>query len=116
MIFRSLDGEGDWNFGKGKESYLTDNNAIAMNIQTRLLSFFRDCWFDPDAGIDWLRLLGSKSTEQEIILNIRGTILQSYGVNRVNSIALQHSGRSVIISYDIDTLFTQNSSQIVEVL
>ena len=116
MIIRALDGSGDWQFGKGGESLLKDNNAIALNIQTKLLCFFRDCWFDPNFGIDWLRLLGSKSTKEEILLNVRGIILQAYGVVRVNSIDVVLNGRSATLSYSIDTIFTQKVSQIVEVL
>lgn len=116
MIFRALDGDGDWSFGKGIESYATDDNAIALNIQTNILSFFKDCWFDPTAGIDWLRLLGSKSTQQEIKLNVRGTLLKSYGVTKVNSINLVFRNRRLTVSYNINTIFSHNSSQIVEVV
>ena len=116
MKFRSLDSTGDWNFGKGLETYAVDNNAIAFDIQTSILSFFKDCWFDPNSGIDWLRLLGSKNTETEIQLTVRGVILQCYGVNKVNSVQLLVNGRHLSISYNINTIFSQNSSQIVEVI
>lgn len=116
MIFRALDGTGDWMFGKGLQSYLKDNNAIAMNVQTRILCFFRDCWFDPDFGIDWMRLLGSKATKEEILLNVRRIILQSYGVKKCNFIDIIIRDRGATISYNMDTLFTVGSDQIVEVL
>lgn len=116
MIFRSLDNNGDWNFGQGLESYATDDNAIAFDIQTSILSFFKDCWFAPDAGIDWMRLLGTKSTQQEIQLNIRGTILKVNGVTKVNTINLVYNNRHLSVSYNINTIFSNNSSNIVEVL
>lgn len=116
MKFRSLDGTGDWNFGKGLESYARDNNAIAFDVQTSILSFFKDCWFDPNAGIDWLRLMGSKSTQQEIQLTVRGIILQRSGVTKVNTVNLIFTGRKLSVQYNINTIFSQNSSQIVEVI
>lgn len=116
MKFRALDGTGDWQFGKGLESYATKNNAIAFDVQTSILSFFKDCWFAPAFGIDWFRLLGSKATEQEIILTVRGVILQRYGVTKVNSIKVLLSGRRLSLAYSIDTIFSQNSSNIVEVI
>lgn len=116
MKFRSIDGNGDWNFGKGLESYAIDNNAIALDVQTSVLSFLKDCWFRPDAGIDWLRLLGSKNTELEIQLTIRGIILQRYGVTKVNFVNLVFNGRRLTISYSMDTIFSNNNSQIVEVI
>ena len=116
MKFRALDGTGDWQFGQGQESYATNDNAIALDVQTSVLSFFKDCWFDPNAGIDWLRLIGSKSTQQEIELSIRGAILQCQGVTKVNSISLVYQNRNLSVSYNINTIFSNNSSNIVEVI
>lgn len=116
MRFRSLDGTGDWNFGQGLESYAVDNNSIALDVQTSILSFFKDCWFDPNAGIDWLKLLGTKSTQQEIQLSVRGAILQRQGVTKVNSINLTLRNRKLSISYNINTIFSNNNSNVVEVI
>lgn len=116
MRFRQLDSIGDWQFGQGLQSYATNNNAIALDIKTSLLSFYKDCWFDPTAGVDWLRLMGMPGTQSEIQLNVRGIILQTYGVTQVNSINVIQQGRSLTISYNINTIFSQNFSDIVEVL
>ena len=103
--------------GKGKQDFLRDNDAIAENIQTRLLSFLNDCPFDLQAGIDWFTLLGQKSTQQEIILNCKGTILKSFGVVRVNSIkAMVESARSLRVEYNIDTIYTKQFSRAEEII
>ena len=108
MIMRSIDSLGDWNFGKGKQSYNYQQAAIAENIQTRLLSFLNNCWFDVLAGIDWPRILGSKNTQQEIELRVRAAILQSYGVVRVNSIDInyQQTSRNITLQYSVDTIYS----------
>jgi hypothetical protein len=117
MIIRALDSTNkDWTFGVGKHNYFFDQNAIAQNIETRLLSFYRDCFFDRDAGVDWFRLLGTKTTEQEITLSCRRIILQSYGVVKINSLSVSYTGRRLFITYDIDTIFTSKYSQSVEVV
>lgn len=103
-------------FGKGLESYLRQNNAIGMNVKTRLLSFFRDCWFDQNAGIDWLRLLGSKNSETEIKLQCRGVILQSFGVRKVNEITVSTENRNLQVEYNIDTIYSTNYTQFLEVI
>lgn len=114
MIIRALDGSHDWQLGKGLQSYLRDNDAIAENVQTRLLSFLNDCWFDTTAGIDWIRLLSTRSTKEEIILSCRGIILQSYGVVRVNSINLNSfDNRNLSLTYNIDTIFTRRFSSTI---
>jgi hypothetical protein len=116
MKFRSLTGIGDWNFGQGLESYATENNAIAFDVKTSILSFLKDCWFDPSAGIDWLRLLGTPGTQNEIQLTVRGIILQCYGVTAVNSVSALVNGRSLTVTYNINTIFTQNYSNTVVVI
>lgn len=116
MIFRSLDGTGDWNFGSGLASYATGNQAIAFNVQTSILSFLKDCWFAPAAGIAWLSLLGTPGTQQQIELTVKGTILQCYGVTQVNSVVANVNGRNLTITYNINTIFNTNVSNIVEVI
>jgi len=117
MIIRALDGNHDFQFGQSLQSYLTDNAAIAENVQTRLLSFLNDCFFDMGAGIDWFRLMGSKNTLQEILLTIRAVILSSYGVVKVNSItpSVSASTRKLSVTYSIDTIFSKSYSQTIQV-
>ena len=116
MIIRALDSNHDFTFGTVAQNYLRDQNAIMQNIETRLLSFLNDCFFDMSAGIDWFRLLGSKSTEQEIVLQSRAVILQSYGVVRVNNISVSTNFRNLILQYNIDSIFSSNFLSSLEVL
>ena len=117
MIFRGIDQDTDWLFGKGKQSYFTGAQAIAANIKTRLLSFYGDCFFDVPAGVDWVRLLGTPATQEEIKLSVRANILQAEGVLRINrlDVVLERTTRKVFITYDIDTIYTTSFNQSVEV-
>ena len=108
MKIRALDDLKDWKFGKGLSSYAYDNDAIAENLSTRIKSWKNDCWFDMEAGIDWPRLLGSRNTQAQIVLSIRAIILQSYGVTKVNSIETATEGRSMTITFNINTIFSTN--------
>jgi hypothetical protein len=118
MIIRALDLDGDWTFGLGKQNYLQDNNAIALNIKTRILEFLNDCFFNTSAGLDWFRLLGTRNTVQEIILNCRGVILQSEGVMKLTKIdaVFNPQSRILTLSYAVDTVYTlnQNSGPLVQ--
>ena len=116
MIIRALDTNHDFTFGIGKNNYLHGQAAIAENIDTRLLSFVNDCFFDINAGVDWFRLLGTHSTEQEIILSCRRVILQAYGVVRVNRFSVSYTGRTLRLEYNIDTIFTSQFTQALEVM
>lgn len=117
MIIRALDGDHDWLFGKGKQSYLYQNNAIAENIQTRLLEFLNDCFFNLQAGIDWIRLLSQKNTRNEIVLSVRSVILKSEGVVQVVSLdANVLTNRELTLSFTIDTIYTRQFSQTVQIV
>jgi len=116
MIMRALDTDHDWTFGQGLTNYNRDQKAIAENVQTRLYSFLNDCFFDLAAGIDWFRLLGTKGTQNEILLNCKAIVLQSYGVVRVNSMSVNVTEtRRIFIEMNIDTIYTRNFSQLVVV-
>ena len=115
MTIRSIDGSCDWNFGKGRNSYNTDANAIGENIKTRLMSFLGDCFFDTQAGIDWFRLLGQRNGEKELILTCKNIILQSYGVVKVNAIYWTEVNRQLTLNFNIDTIFSPNTSQSIGV-
>lgn len=107
MILRALDANGEWTFGKGKNNYLTLNNAIGQNIGSRLKSFLADCYFDTKAGLDWFTFLGSKDITG-LQLAVSAVIINSSGVTAVNrlSLVVDPRTRNISLSYDVDTVYT----------
>lgn len=117
MIFRGIDGDGDWQFGNGVGSYFKGARAVDANIRTRLLVFLGECFFALDAGVDWWNLLGGKNPQAQagIILQCRTIIAASYGVVRINQVQAQLNTRTrrLTVTYDINTIFTRNLSSSV---
>ena len=112
MKIRAIDENSDFMFGKGRSSYKDNAEAIGENIQTRLMSFLSDCFFDQNAGINWIELLGKKNGEKELILACKNVILQSYGVVKVNSISwIEDDNRQLSLRFDIDTIFSASFIQ-----
>lgn len=108
MIIRGLDSDGDWTFGSGLSNYLTGNSAIAENIATRLYSWLNDCFFDTQAGVDWLNRLGAKGQESLLLADLRRIILQSYGVTAITGLSASLSpARIFTAQYQINTIFSQ---------
>lgn len=107
MIVRSLDVNGDWTFGKGKNNYLANNKAIVQNISTRLNSYLGDCFFALDAGIDWFNLLGSKN-QIALELAVRAVILNTDGVTSLVdvSVDLNHTTRRMTMRYTVETTYS----------
>lgn len=108
MIIRNLDENHDWTFGSGLANYIDGDPAIALNIDTRLLSWANDCFFDLNAGIDWLNLLGSLGQKNMLNMNIRRLILQSYGVRSLVEVSVGLNAQRLFqVYYKINTIFSQ---------
>ena len=108
MIIRALDGNHDATFGQGKQNFLSGQNAVAENIKTNLYCFLRDCFFDIQNGIDWLRFFSVPTTSQEIALSVKGIVLLCFGVTSINSLSVSTADRKISISMNINTIFTSN--------
>ena len=114
--FRNLDDNGDWEFGKGNQSYADELQSTMLNIKTRLKSFKWDCYFDLDAGIDWFEILAKRGqyVKELIEINVRLCILQSLYVTRINKIDIRYDEveRKLFLDYNINTIFGEGSDSI----
>jgi hypothetical protein len=110
-MIRALDSNGDWAYGSGVNNYLTGNLEVAQNIQTRLLSFLGDCFFDTGAGVDWFNLLGSKQ-QLTLQLAISAIILNTASVTGGLQLSINYapSTRKLSIVYAVQTVYSQLSS------
>lgn len=107
MIVRSLDQNGDWQFGKGKNDYRVNADAVSQNLTTRIRSFLGDCFFALDAGIDWFGLLGAKD-KLALQLAVSATILNTPDVLKINSLLIVTDvNRRITITYDVTTIYQQ---------
>lgn len=114
--FRNLDKNGDWEFGKGNQSYADYLNSTLLNIETRLKSFKWDCYFDLEAGIDWFSILATRGqyTKELIEINVRLCILQSLYVTKINSlnIVVDDVERNLKLDYNINTIYGEGSGSL----
>lgn len=108
MIIANLDENHDFMFGQGIANYLSGNAAIALNIETRILSWVGDCFFDKQAGIDWSNRLGSKNQRTLLEADLQRILLQSYGVTGIVSFTTSLNGRAFFAQYNINTIFSRN--------
>lgn len=108
MIIRKIDPTTrDWQFGKGLASYATAEQAINENIQTRLLSWIGDCFFDLSMGIDWTGRLDT-GQQANLVAEVSALIFKSFGVVAVNSVTpiYDENSRLETIIYNIDTIYS----------
>ena len=116
MKIRSLTPGGDFTFGSGKANYATDARAIELNIATRIRSWKNDCFFDFDAGIDWVSRL-DKGQQDNLINDLKMLLIQSYGVVKINSVTLAENTltRALTITYNVDTIFSESFTRQVAI-
>lgn len=106
-ICRAIDSNGDWLFGKGKNDYITNNAEIAQDIQTRLLSFLGDCFFDATAGIDWFNFLSGSKNQNALNLAVNSTILNTAGVQGMIQLSVNLSSVRIFnVQYRVQTVYS----------
>ena len=101
MRFRNISTDGDWVFGKGRNSFLQNTDALMMNIKTRLLCFLNDCFFDTEAGIDWWNLLGAKD-KKSLIASIQRVVLRSSQVKKIVNLDYVLNNRQFSIQLSVE--------------
>lgn len=107
-MIRNLDANHDWTFGASISNYLTLEDEIALNIETRVLSFLGDCFFATNEGIDWFNLLDYRYNPR-LELAVSETIKNTPGVTGINSVdLLVGQNRKMVIHYNIQTQFSNS--------
>jgi hypothetical protein len=106
MKARALDSLGDWQFGKGLQSYVKDLDALKQSISTRLKQWLNNCFFAMDEGVDWANELDI-GTKGALDLDIKRVILQTGGVLRISSYTstLDADTRELAIEAYVDTIY-----------
>lgn len=106
MKTRALDINGDFQFGRGLQSYVTEKNALKQNISTRLKSWKNDCFFAMDDGVDWQNFLDI-GMKKYLDIDIKRVVLQTEGVLRISSYTstLDTAERRVTIGVTVETVF-----------
>lgn len=110
MKYRGAIGESDWVFGKGRQNYLTENDAIMRNVESRLKTFYTECFFDPSVGVPWFNLLEQRDLAP-LFVALRSQILACYGVTAIRDLqAVLGTDRALRLTYWVDTIYTINVS------
>jgi hypothetical protein len=109
MKIRNLTVGGDWTFGKGLQSYLTGQAAIAEDIKTFLLLWTGNCFFALQAGINYRQFL-DKGQKAKLLGALQTAILARYGVMGINQLdaVLDPNTRHLVVTYDVVTVYTKS--------
>jgi len=106
MSFRGIDGQNDWFFGQGIQSYFTGNDEIEADIKTTLQTFLQECFFDPNFGVPWFGILGQKNSAL-LIVTLRNIISQVSGVTGITNVEYNLTAERVAqVKYNVNTRYT----------
>lgn len=113
-MFRNLDENHDWTFGNNLSNYVSEQQEIAINIETRILSFLGDCFFAVNEGIDWWNLLDYRY--QDRLENAVSEVIKNTpGVTAINAIdVLIGANRKIKLQYNIQTIYSRNYVNTIE--
>lgn len=117
MKVAGLSENDDWQFGRGRATYLKNSDAVAQNVKTRIREFKQDWFANVEKGIDWITYLGNRSTQEDIEDAVRTTTLQTEGVATLDSfeIIVNRRARSATIRLSYTDVYSQTFDREFEV-
>lgn len=89
MSVSKLTEAGDWTFGNGLADYVKNSAEVAQKVYTRLRFVLNDWAFDDTQGIDWFGILGNKNTENTIRSEVIRTVVNTDGVQTIDSFSAE---------------------------
>lgn len=112
MKVRRIDSNHDWTFGQGFSNYVTESDAIAQNVQTRLWSFTNDWFLDLEHGLPWFEQMGRGVNMADWEIKIKRYVLETEGVNKIINYQANFDAdtRKLTISIDYQDIYGQQQT------
>ena len=112
MIYRKLDANGDYSFGKGRQDFHRDTDAVAQAIKTNTELLKAEWWEDADEGLPLFQsILGQPGgSTQAADLLIKDRILNTQGVGSIQSYQSAYSNRQLSIACVVTTTTGQTTT------
>lgn len=119
MLYRRLDSNHDYSFGRGSGDFLVDSvgspDAVVQAIKTRLMLYLGEWWKDLRDGLPlWQKILGARIKDKAILDRIimdriKGLKLPDgrYAVTAVTNVSSEYDSedREYSFSGRVDTIF-----------
>lgn len=112
MRVRRIDKNGDWTFGRGRNSYASTGESVAQRVKTRLQSFKGDWFLDLDHGLPWFARFEKPADLALLEGDIKRCILETPGVDSllVFSIDLDPETRKCRIAATVKDIYGYDAS------
>ncbi|WP_339053370.1 hypothetical protein [Arsenophonus endosymbiont of Crataerina pallida] len=112
MRYRRETTKGDYSFGQGNNTFLTNTpDAVALAIKTRL-SLWQGQWFlDREEGTPWLQSVLGKPYREAYGMTLKQRILDTQGVTTLTDFNVNQNSttRKLTISTKVQTQYGETS-------
>ena len=105
MKYRRLSPSGDYMFGYGNTSFLTDAQAVAQAIRTKLKMFQGECWEDLNEGLPFFQSIAGNKDKSETDLLVKARILETPNVQSITSFNSSIENRKYSATATVNTAF-----------
>lgn len=116
MIIRTVrkndSGQEEFCFGHGFTDYKHELAFVKQDIETALLEFKNDCFFDLDSGIDWLARLGYYGQKEYLDEDIQNVVINRSGVMNITSFDSNVVDRVYTCTLSVLTIYSDESLNI----
>lgn len=116
MIYRRLDENGDYSFGRGGQDFNSGTLAVAQAVKSRLLLLQGEWWENTEEGLPLFQnILGVPGTPESlngVDLLIQNRISETPGVRTINNYSRSFQDRNYSVSCNVETIYGDASVEV----
>lgn len=109
MKYRKLDSNGDYTFGNNELDFISDNEAVAQAIRTKVLLFYQEWWEDISIGIPMFQSIVGKVADTNLqmtaTLLLTKRIQEIEQVTAVTNIKINQGKRAISFQINVETIY-----------
>lgn len=116
MKYRKLDKNGDYMFGNNGLDFISDTEAVAQAIKTKVMLFYQEWWEDISIGIPMFQSIIGKVADSNLkmtyTLLLTKRIQEIEQVTSVSNVEVKQGNRSLSFKIDVDTIYGSTSVEV----
>lgn len=109
MIYRRLDNNGDYSFGRGKQDFISGTAAVAQAIKTKFLLLSAEWWEDQADGTplfqNILGVSGTPDNLEAVDILARDRIINTENVTEIVNFSSTYEKRKYAFECTVNTIF-----------
>jgi hypothetical protein len=112
-MVRRLSPTHDMTFGRGRQNFATDQEAVIQKVETRLLTLLGEWFLDTSAGVPWMQEINVKPANPPYAESlVKACITDTDGVTAITSFSysFNHGTRKWGVAASITTEYNETAT------